>query len=219
MFIGHFAVGFASKRAAPKASLGVLLAAPLLLDMIWPVFLLLGWEKVRIDPGNTAMTPLAFDSYPISHSLVMSIGWGALFALLYAAITKYAVGAGVIFLAVVSHWVLDWITHRPDLPLSPWSMTRVGLGLWGSVPGTVAVEVSLLAIGLWLYVLTTRARDRTGRIAFAGFVLFVLAFYVGAVFGPPPPDPYTLAVFSFVIWLFPFWAGWFDRHREVRLPG
>src|SRR6266498_299625 len=215
MFIGHFAVGFASKRAAPKASLGALLAAPLLLDMIWPIFLLLGWEKVRIDPGNTPMTPLGFDSYPISHSLVTSIGWGALFALLYVAITKYAVGAGVIFLGVVSHWVLDWITHRPDLPLSPWSKTRIGLGLWGSVPGTVAVEVSLFAIGLWLYVLTTRARDRTGRIVFTGFVLFVLAFYAGAVFGPPPPDPYTLAVFSLGVWLFPFWAGWFDRHRET----
>ncbi len=113
MFIGHFAVGLASKRAAPRASLGVLMAAPNLLDLLWPIFLLLGWEQVRIEPGNTAFTPLDFVSYPISHSLVTACGWGALFALLYWARTRYTRGAVVIGLSVVSHWVLDFITHRP----------------------------------------------------------------------------------------------------------
>ena len=82
MFIGHFAVGFAMKRAAPRTSLGVMTAAAQLLDLLWPWLLLAGWERVRIDPGNTAFTPLAFDSYPISHSLVMAIGYGALFGAL-----------------------------------------------------------------------------------------------------------------------------------------
>ena len=215
MFIGHFAVGLASKHAAPKASLGALLAAPLLLDLLWPIFLLLGWESVRIDPGNTPMTPLAFDSYPISHSLVASIGWGALFALVYWAITKYATGAAVIFAGVVSHWVLDWAAHRPDMPLSPWGATKVGLGLWSSVAATVAVEAAMFGAGLWLYARATRSKDRTGTIAFWAFVIFVLASYAGAIFGPPPPDPHSLAVFSLGLWLFPLWALWFDGHRTA----
>src|SRR5260370_39145756 len=88
MFIGHIAVGFASKRIVPRASLGVLMAAPTLLDLLWPVFLAAGWEQVRIDPGNTAFTPLDFVSYPISHSLVAACGWGALFAPPYLGRTR-----------------------------------------------------------------------------------------------------------------------------------
>jgi len=96
MFIGHFAVGLASKRVAPHASLGVLMAAPNLLDLLWPIFLLLGWEQVRIDPGNTAFTPLDFVSYPISHSLLTACVWGVLFALVYWTLTRYLRGAVVI---------------------------------------------------------------------------------------------------------------------------
>jgi hypothetical protein len=146
MFIGHWAVGLASKRVAPRASLGVLMAAPNLLDLLWPIFLLLGSEQVRIDPGNTPFTPLDFVSYPISHSLLTACGWGALFGLVYWAVTRSDRGAVVIGLSVVSHWVLDYVTHRPDLPLWPGG-PRVGLGLWNSVPATVAVEVAMYAGG------------------------------------------------------------------------
>jgi len=119
MFIGHFAGGFASKRFAPQASLGVLMAAPTVLDLLWPIFLALGWEQVRVDPGNTAVTPLDFVSYPISHSLLTACGWGMLFALVYWLVSHYVRGAVVIALGVVSHWVLDFVTHRPDMPLYP----------------------------------------------------------------------------------------------------
>ena len=78
MFLGHFAVGFASKRLAPRVSLGVLMADLTLLDLLWPVFLAAGWEQVRIDPGNAAVTPLDFVSYPMSHSLLTACGWGVL---------------------------------------------------------------------------------------------------------------------------------------------
>src|SRR5512144_2254744 len=125
MFIGHMAVGFVSKRLAPRASSGVLMAAPMALDLLWPVFLLAGWEQVNIDPGNTAFTPLDFVSYPYSHSLVMSAVWGALFASLYWGITRYAAGAMVIGTGVVSHWILDFVTHRPDLPLYPGGTIRL----------------------------------------------------------------------------------------------
>jgi len=167
MFIGHFAVGLASKTAAPRASLGWLMTAPLLLDLLWPVFLLLGLERVRIAPGDTAFTPLAFDSYPWSHSLLMSVIWALLFGGGYFLATRYARGAVVIALGVVSHWVMDAITHRPDLPLAPWSSTMVGYGLWNSPRATLLVELGLFAAAVWMYSRTTVSRDRTGRFAFA----------------------------------------------------
>jgi membrane-bound metal-dependent hydrolase YbcI (DUF457 family) len=215
MFIGHYAVGFAAKRAAPNASLGPLMAAPILLDLLWPIFLLTGSEHVRIDPGNTAFTPLAFDSYPISHSLVTSIGWGALFGGLYWIFTRYRAGAVAIGLGVVSHWVLDWVTHGPDMPLYPGG-PKVGLGLWNSIPGTLAVEIAMLAIALWLYVGITQPRDRTGRYAFWAFLAFAVIMYVGNLMSPPPPSTQALAWFALAGWIAPFWAGWFDAHRGAK---
>jgi hypothetical protein len=129
LFIGHFAVGFASKRVAPRTSLGTLMLAALFLDALWPVFLLCGIERVRIEPGNTAFTPLAFEHYPVSHSLFMALVWAVLFALLYRARTGFAAGALWVGVGLVSHWVLDFVTHRPDLPLLPFGSTRLGLGL------------------------------------------------------------------------------------------
>jgi membrane-bound metal-dependent hydrolase YbcI (DUF457 family) len=214
MFIGHYAVAFAGRRAAPKLSLGALLAAPQLLDMLWPIFLLAGIERVRIDPGNTAFTPLAFDSYPWSHSLLMAAVWGALFALLVVAFTRSASSAAVIFCLVVSHWVLDWVTHRPDMPLSPWSETKVGLGLWNSVPATLLVEGALYAGGLALYTRATRARDAAGQWILAALVLFLLISYLFAAFGPPAPNVATLAWGGLGLWLVPVWGWWIDRHRE-----
>jgi membrane-bound metal-dependent hydrolase YbcI (DUF457 family) len=214
MFIGHFAVGFASKRLAPKASLGVLMAAPVLLDLLWPIFLLTGLEQVRIEPGNTAFTPLNFVSYPYTHSLAAACAWGALFGFLYWLFTRYTQGALVISIGVISHWVLDFITHRPDLPLYPGG-PRVGLGLWNSVPGTLAVETVMFAIGVWLYASYTRAKDMAGRTVFLIFVIFQVLTYVGDAFGPPPPTIDFLISIAFAAWLFPLWAWWFDRHRVV----
>src|SRR3954470_23167036 len=129
MFIGHFAVGFASKRAAPDTNLGILMLAPLFLDLLWPIFLLLGIESVRIDPGNTAVTPLDLHDYPWSHSLLMSLVWSALAGgAVWAAVRQFR-PALVIAAGVFSHWVLDFVTHRPDMPLYPGSETYLGLGL------------------------------------------------------------------------------------------
>jgi hypothetical protein len=134
MFIGHFAVGFAAKKFAPRSSEAVLLTAALLADLLWPFFLLLGWEQVRIDPGNTRYTPLDLVYYPWSHSLLMLCVWATAFGGIYYAITRYWPGAIAIWIGVVSHWVLDWVTHRPDMPLYPGG-ARYGLGLWNSIAG------------------------------------------------------------------------------------
>lgn len=214
MFIGHLAVGLLGKRAAPRTSLGVLLAAATWLDLVWPIFLLLGWERVRVDPGNTAFTPLAFDSYPISHSLLAVLGWSVAGAALYYAVRRYGFGAWTVGLLVLSHWVLDWLTHRPDLPLWPGG-PKTGMGMWHSVPLTMGVELLIFAVGLAVYVGTTRPRDAVGRWAFWGLIAFSLATYVGNVLGPPPPDARWLAWFALLGWIFPLWGWWADAHREI----
>jgi hypothetical protein len=213
MFIGHFAVGLALKRAAPRTSLGILVAAPQLLDLLWPWFLLLGWEHVRIEQGHTAFTPLAFDSYPISHSLLMAFVWAAVFVLLTRRVSTRQASLWI-GLAVVSHWVLDWITHSPDLPLVPLFGPKVGLGLWNSVAGTVVVETAMFAAATWLYVTGTRARDAIGRWSFVAWIAVLGLIYVGNMFSPPPPDVRSLSLVALLIWLFPLWAWWFDAHRS-----
>jgi membrane-bound metal-dependent hydrolase YbcI (DUF457 family) len=218
MFIGHFAVGFASKKFAPRTNLAVLLAAPLLLDILWPFFVLFGWEQVRIDPGNTAFTPFDFVNYPWSHSLLMSMVWASLFAALYFRLSRYRTGAIVVWCGVVSHWILDWVSHRPDMPLYPGG-PRLGLGLWNSIPGTLMVELLMFGGGLVLYAITTRPRDRIGRYAFIAYVVLLLLAYFSDRLGGPPPDSINADVIVPAIIaeavLLP-WSWWFDRHRQLR---
>jgi membrane-bound metal-dependent hydrolase YbcI (DUF457 family) len=216
LFIGHFAVGFASKRLAPQTSLGTLIAAVVLLDLLWPVFVLLGWEQVRIEPGNTAFTPLNFISYPWSHSLVAAIGWATLFALFYYAFKRYRAGAILIWLGVVSHWLLDFISHGPDMPLYPGG-PRVGLGLWNSVPATVVVEVMMYAVGVWIYMRVTRAKDGIGKWGIVAFVVGLAALYVLNLLSPLPPGVKVMVTAAIPLtWLSVLWAWWADKHREPR---
>jgi|SRR5579862_3681718 len=214
MFIGHFAVGFAAKKFAPRSSAAVLLAAPQVADLLWPFFLLLGWEQVRVDPGNTRFTPLDFVSYPWSHSLLLLCVWATAFGAIYYAITRYRPGAVAIWIGVVSHWVLDWVTHRPDMPLVPGG-SRYGLGLWNSIAGTMVVEIAMFAVGVWLYAGATRAKDRIGRYGFWAYVVFLLVIYFANTFGPPPDNVREIAWagMAAVVILIP-WAWWFDRHRS-----
>jgi hypothetical protein len=214
VFIGHFAVGFAAKRWAPRSNLGVLLLAPLLLDFLWPLFVLAGIEHFQITPSGNPFLTLSFTSYPWSHSLLLAAGWALLFALLY----RWGGGAPrtalILALGVVSHWVLDWITHRPDLPLWPGG-PLVGLGLWRSAPSTIAVESTLLLLGGGLYLRATRARDALGRLGPWGYLLLLAALYLLSIVGPPPPAgaQRMVAVLALLAVLLVPLAGWIDRHR------
>jgi membrane-bound metal-dependent hydrolase YbcI (DUF457 family) len=212
MFIGHFALGFAAKRAAPRLSVATLFAAAQLADLIWPILVALGIEQVRIEPGITAFTPFDFVSYPYSHSLLALAIWGVVFGGICAAVVRDRRVLIVIAALVVSHWVLDWVTHRPDMPLYPGSRT-FGLGLWNSVPATVAVETVMFVAGVWMYARATRARDAVGRRAFAAFVGLMFAVY-GVSMGPPPPSVTALIVSAIAgAAVIIVWAWWFDRHR------
>ena len=215
MFIGHFAVAFAGKLAAPQASLGALTAAALLPDLLWPILVMAGVEQVRVDPGNTAFTPLAFVSYPFSHSLATSILWAAIAASVYWMATRYRRGAMIVALAVLSHWVLDAVSHRPDLPLAPGSAIRVGLGLWNSVPGTLIVEAGMFIVAVWLYLAGTRSRDRIGSIGLWAYVGLLAVLYVASAAGPPPPSGQAVAITDLGGFAFVAWAWWIDRHRKT----
>ncbi|HYS20317.1 MAG TPA: metal-dependent hydrolase [Gemmatimonadales bacterium] len=214
MFIGHYALALAAKRAAPRTSLGTLFVAVQLADMLWPILLLLGWEHAHFEAGPNPFLVLWLDSIPISHSLLTLIAWGTLFAGLYHWHTGYARGALVVALAVVSHWVLDFVTHRPDMPLYPGG-PKLGLGLWNSVAGTIVVEAAMFVFGVWMYLRATRARDAVGRYGLAALLTVLVLSYVGSLLGGAPPSMRAVEIGGIVFgWLFVWWAAWGDRHRE-----
>lgn len=215
MFIGHFAVGFGAKKLAPRVSLGTLILAVEFVDFLFPLFVLLSLEALRVDPGNTKVVPFDFFRYPFTHSLATGIGWGLLLGLAYFALRRNGRGATVVGLAVVSHWVLDWITHRPDMPLWPGG-PKVGLGLWNSVAGTVAVEGAMFVLGVALYLTVTRARDRIGTWALWTLVGLLVLLYAMNIASPPPTNVENFAWVGLAAWLFVPWGYWIDRHREVR---
>jgi membrane-bound metal-dependent hydrolase YbcI (DUF457 family) len=218
MFIGHFAVAFAAKPVAPRISLGTLFLAAQLADLIWPTLVLLGIETFEIRPGITALSPFDFTHYPNSHSLVALAAWGAALGIVYWFVRRARFREAVTLAAVVlSHWILDVVSHRPDMPLTISGPTRIGLGLWNSVPATVAVEFVLLGAGVALYVANTRARDRTGHVALWALVVFLAIAYLASVFGPPPPSPTAVAWGAQSVWLLVAWGYWIDRHRETAL--
>jgi hypothetical protein len=215
MFIGHYAVALAAKKAAPRTSLGTLFIGAQFIDLLWPLLVLAGLEHVRIEPGSTVVTPLDFYDYPYSHSLLGVFFWGVLLASVYFASKRNMRASVVLGLCVVSHWILDLLTHRPDLPLSIGGETRWGFGLWNSLAGTLIVETLLFVVGVVVYLKTTRAKNGVGKIGFWALVGVLFALYLANLFGPPPPNVSTIAVAGNVSWLFVFWAYWVDHNREA----
>ena len=217
MFLGHYALAFGAKRIAPTVSLGTLFMACQFADLLWPSLLLLGLERVEIDPGNTLVTPLNFVSYPYSHSLVMLLVWSVVFALLYRAIRKpQPVAMTTVGALVFSHYVLDVITHRPDMPISIGGAQKLGLGLWNYPGTTLAVESAMFLVGAGLYVSVTREKDRAGQLGLLALIATLAAIYFAALYGPPPPSTAAVAITGHLLWLFVLWAYWIDRHRGPR---
>jgi hypothetical protein len=218
MLIGHYAVGLACKRLVPSVSLGALFLACQWADLLWPTLVLAGVEHFTIRPGITAVTPLDFQYYPYSHSLLALLVWGILIGLIYRAVTGSPWRAAVVLAALVlSHWVLDLIVHRPDLPVAPGLTPRLGLGLWNSIPATLAVEFGLYVAGSWLYLKATVARDRIGSIGLWALLLFLALVEVANIFGPPPPSVTAVVIPAEALWLLVVWGYWVDQHRQQRV--
>lgn len=214
MFVGHFGLGLAGKGIVPRVSLGTLFLSVQLADALWPILLLAGIEHVHIVPHMMRASHLNFWDYPVSHSLLALFAWGILFGAVYFLARRSLAGALVLAAGVVSHWVLDFVTHRPDLPVLPRG-PYVGLGLWNSLPGTIAVEGGLYALGIAAYTRATRARDATGTWALWSLLVLLAALWLAALLGPPPPSERVLAWSALSGWLVVLWAYWIDRHRAL----
>jgi len=191
MFVGHYGVSFAAKKFAPSVSLATLFVAVQLLDVGWSLLVLLGVEKVRIVPGITATNPLDLYYMPYTHSLVAALLWAGAAFVIYRLVMPRAPRASalVVGAAVFSHWVLDFLVHRPDLPLYDDS-AKVGMGLWNFPAFALALEVAFLAGGLWLYFRTGVTR-RTGMMMFTVVMVAVQAF---VFFGQPPASDRAAAM-------------------------
>ena len=213
MFIGHYGIGLGAKKAAPKISLGTLVLASQFLDLLWPTFLLLGWENVKIEPGFTKLAPLNFINYPWSHSLLMALVWGLGFGLVYYLIRRNFTGSVILGLLVVSHWVLDLLVHIPDLPLFPGSQTYLGFGLWNYPVVAVVIEGLIFVTGLTLYLRSTKSKNKTGKYGLWGLILSLAVIYIGNLFGSPPPNVRAIAWAGELQWIFVIWAYWVDKDR------
>jgi hypothetical protein len=216
LFIGHYAVGLGAKKFAPQVKLGTLFLAAQFPDLLWSIFLLLGIEHARINPGDTIFTPLDLYDFPISHSLLTSIGWAVFFGVTYFFLKKNGRNSIIVGGAVLSHWLLDYITHRPDLQIAPGVHVVLGLGLWNSTIGTIALEGVLFMGAVYFYTRATKSIDRVGNYAFWGLIALLLISYFANITSPPPPNMMAVAYTGIAQWLFIVWAYWIDRHRTMR---
>jgi hypothetical protein len=172
MFVGHYGVAFGVKTPRNKIPLWVLFVAVQLLDFLWAPFVLLGIEKVRFVPGITATNALDLYYMPYTHSLIGALLWSAITLVIYKigwrniASTSAALLVGF---AVFSHWLLDLIVHRPDLPMYDDTL-KVGFGLWNYRGIEFVLEIGILLFGELLYLKRNGATARK-----IGIIIFVAA--------------------------------------------
>lgn len=217
MFIGHFGAALAAKKLDNKPSLGTMFLASEFIDLLWPILMLSGIETVKIEPGNSAFTPLNFIYYPFSHSLLFVLIWALLFGAVYYLFRKNLKSSIVLAALVLSHWVLDLISHVPDLPLYPGGSIKVGLGLWNFVSLTVLVEGLIFISGAYLYIFSTRASNKKGNIGLWSLLALLSVIYVMNMVSPPPPSAEAVAVVSLLQWIFVAWGYFIDRNRKAIL--
>lgn len=217
MLVGHFGVSLAAKRLAPKASLGILVLASLVPDLLAWAFFLAGIEHARIHPGITRTNSLEMYDIAISHSLATAAIWGALMATAYFLWRRYSRASWVIFALVLSHWLLDFLSHRPDMPLAPGMHHYFGLGLYNSPLGILLVEGLIWLAGIIVYARSTRARKHAGVWLFWGAVFLLTALWLGTLGGSPPPDLRRAGISSLIFFsIVVLWAYFVDSLRSVR---
>lgn len=220
MFLGHYGVAFALKRAEPKLSLGTLFVAGQLLDLLWGIFLLLGWEHAIIVPDATTFHQLEFRDYPISHSLVAAIVWSIAAAAAYYSwptrdTTRHWQAAAIVGAATFSHYPLDLLVHLPDLPILGNNSPKLGLGLWNHPAIAVAAELLVLGIGVAIYVAFSSKRYPIRPVRLAVLVVVLLGIYAASLYGPPPPSMTAVGLGDLgLILVLASLAGWADRRAS-----
>lgn len=199
MFAGHVGVALAATKIERRINVGVLIASAMLLDVLLWGFVLVGWETVTIPPDFIATHQPQF-GFPYSHGLVASVGWSLLVGVTVFAhpietgMRSAMIAGGLVF----SHWLLDVLVHRPELPVAGADSTRLGLELWSHMPIALSLEAALVGIGLVLF-LRSNVLPRPRRFAIIALSLVLLAFTVlGMTFAPPPPSPAAMAASSLV---------------------
>jgi len=215
MFIGHFAVGLASKKVSKSLSLPIVFIAVQFLDFLWPILVLMGIESVKIEEGITKLIPFDFTYYPYSHSLLMTIVWSLLFGFIYFMFTKNRQNSLILGVLVFSHWVLDLIVHRPDLPLSPFSDYKVGLGMWNYPFLEIVIEYGMFLAGAYFYYTAAKPKKRN---SFWALIIVLLVFQTLNLVGPLPPSIDAIAWGTNMMWLFVIWAWWIEREKNIKNP-
>lgn len=208
-------MGFAAKRVVPRLPVALLLLAALFVDVLWGIAIDTGLEHARIAPGITRASALDLYDFPWSHSLLAVVFWSLLVGGAFFLWRRNRKGAVVLGLLVLSHWFLDFASHRPDMPIGIHG-PYVGLGLWNSVPATIAVEEAMAIAGVWLYLTATRARNAAGRYGLFAWVALMLASAIPAYTMAPPADTNVkaLAASNFFLLVLLAILHLIDRQRE-----
>jgi len=199
MFVGHYGIGLALKKVEPRLSLGVLIFGAIMLDILFGLFLLSGIEHAKIVPGATVVSPFEFYDYPYSHSALGAIMWATAGFLVYwlwpsGNRTQRKRPAFILAIAIFSHFILDVISHTPDMTISGNNSPILGLSLWNSLAGTMIVEIGLMFIGIALYKSVTHSVSSAGKYGFALMILILMVLFIGNIFAPAPPDMISVAV-------------------------
>ncbi len=224
MFIGHYSISLLVKTAEKRLPLWLLFVSVQLVDILWGIFILLGIEHYRISPGITASLPFDLYYMPYTHSLVATVGWAVLVFVGYRWLAGTGEGnrpAFFLALASLSHWFLDFIVHRPDLPLYDDAL-KVGLGLWNYPMTALSLESGLFAGALWFFLRFDRGASRRARIGMVLFGLVIFAIHCVLLWGPLPMSTKAGAVNLFVIYLaLAAIAFWLERKKAgaVTNPG
>jgi hypothetical protein len=215
MFVGHYSVSFLAKRLDKTIPLWMLFIAVQLVDVFWAIFVLAGIEKVRIVPGITATNPLDLYYMPYTHSLLASFVWLGIGAVGYKFLRSTSWRAGLIIgVAVFSHWILDLLVHRPDLPLYD-DVLKVGFGLWNYPAAAFLLEAGLMFGGIFLYLRVTEPVTAGGKYAMPVLGVVMLLLQASVFFGAPPPSPAAAAVTA-LIGYFALAGGayWLEKKRR-----
>jgi len=219
VLVGHYAMSLLAKRIEPRISLGTLVLAAMVPDLLWPNFTAAGLERVNFGTGLGAGNYFQAIDIALSHSLLTGALWAGVLGMIYFLLRRSARGAWLLVALVLSHWVLDVVTHRPDMPLAPAVPLTVGFGLWTSIPATLLVEGGLWLGAVIVYARTTQATSRAGALAFWIAVPLLTLIWYNNIAGPPPNNPESapaaaIVLFSIVV----VWAYWVNRLRTPTIP-